>query len=149
MENHSSIKARFYELDNGDIVSISKGLDEHQSYPNRMHGGVISALLDETVGRAIWIVEPGKWGVTVELTVNYKKPVPLNEELKVFGRVTKNSSRLFEGTGELVSKDGEILATCTGKYMKMSLVKIADHDHAEEFMVHVNEVDPKVIERNY
>jgi acyl-CoA thioesterase FadM len=32
------------------------------------------------------------WGVTVELTLKYKKPVPLNEELRVVGRIIKDQA---------------------------------------------------------
>ena len=32
------------------------------------------------------------WGVTVELTLKYKKPIPLDEKLRVIGRITKDSS---------------------------------------------------------
>jgi len=37
----------------------------HQGYPNHMHGGMISAVLDETLGRAVQIYDTGIWGVTI------------------------------------------------------------------------------------
>ena len=52
-ENPWSLKARFYELDNGELLGVFAPLESHQSYPGRLHGGVASALLDETIGRAI------------------------------------------------------------------------------------------------
>ena len=81
MSNNLSLRAKFYEVENELMVGVVTGRDVHQSYPNRMHGGLISALLDEVIGRAINIPEPEAFGVTSELNVKFKKPVPLNDEL--------------------------------------------------------------------
>lgn len=124
IKNELGLKTSFYELENGEIVSVFKTRDEHQSYPGRLHGGITGAILDETIGRAIMIKDKNIWGVTIELNICYKKPIPLNTELKAIGRITKDSRRIFEGTGELLLPNGEIAATAYGRYMKMSIDKI-------------------------
>ena len=87
------------------------------------------------------------WGVTIEFTTRFKKPIPLNEELRVVGRITSETSRTFEGTGELLLPNGEIAATGFGKYLRMPLNKIADFDPIEqEWKVESSEKDPKEIE---
>jgi hypothetical protein len=69
------------------------------------------------------------------------------QELKVIGRITKDSQRLFEGTGELILENGEIAATCDGKYLKLPLDDIADFDREEnEWRVVPLEHDPKSVE---
>lgn len=147
LKNPYGLKASFYELENGELVSIFKTLDGHQSYPGRLHGGVIGAILDETIGRAIMINQKNIWGVTVELNVKYKKPIPLDEELRAVGRITKDSNRLFEGTGEILLANGEVAATAYGKYMKMPIEKIANfnEDH-EEWEIVLSDDDPNEIE---
>lgn len=132
LENQLGLKASFYELGNDELVAIFKPLEEHQSYPGRMHGGIAGTILDETIGRAIMIKENDIWGVTVELTIKFNKPIPLKEELKVIGRITKDSSRLFEGTGEIVLKNGEVAASAWGKYLKMPIHKIADFNKDDQ-----------------
>jgi acyl-coenzyme A thioesterase PaaI-like protein len=132
VNNALGLKASFYELENGEIAAIFKSIEEHQSYPGRLHGGVASAILDETIGRAIMIKHENVWGVTVELNLKYKKVVPLNEELRVVGRITKDSSRLFEGTGEILLSTGEVAVSACGKYMKMPIDKITDLDFGKE-----------------
>ena len=132
-ENPLSLKARFYELDSGELAGVFAPLEVHQSYPGRVHGGVTSAMLDETIGRALSIAHPEAWGVTVELTVRFKKPVPLECELRAIGRITRDTSRLFEGTGELQLPDGTIAAEASGKYMKMSIEQIAAGDFSREW----------------
>lgn len=147
LKNDLGLKAAFYELENGELVSIFTPIEEHQSYPERMHGGIAGSILDETIGRAIMIKHKNIWGVTVELNLKYKKPVPLNEELRVVGRITRDSSRLFEGTGEILLKNGEVAVSAEGKYMKMPIEKIADFntDHQEWKVVQI-ETDPEEIE---
>lgn len=126
IDNKLGLKASFYELDNNELVAIFKPVEEHQSYPERLHGGISATILDETLGRAITIEEETIWGVTVELNIKYKKPVPLNQELKVVAKVTRNTSRMFEGEGKIILANGDIAVTATGKYIKMSLDKIVD-----------------------
>jgi acyl-coenzyme A thioesterase PaaI-like protein len=88
--------------------------------------------LDETIGRAINIADTHTWGVTVELTVRFRKPVPLDGEVRAFGRITRDSSRLFEGTGEIVLQDGSIAAEAQGKYLRMPLDAVTDSEFSEE-----------------
>ncbi len=125
VENALGLHARFYELDDGDLLGVFTPRDEHQSYPGRLHGGVASAMLDETVGRAILLRQPGAWGVTAELTLRFRKPVPLEGELRCVARVTRDTRRLFEGSGELLLADGTVAVEARGKYLKMSLDEIA------------------------
>jgi len=70
------------------------------------------------------IKDRNAWGVTVELNMEYKKPVPLNQELRVVGRITKDSKRLFEGSGEILLTNGDIAVKAHGKYIKMPIEKI-------------------------
>ncbi len=72
------------------------------------------------------------WGVTVEISVRFRKPVPLDQELRVIGRITRDSKRVFEGTGEILLPDGSIAAEAKGKYMKLPLDQIADFNEGEQ-----------------
>src|SRR5699024_1639109 len=47
LKNDLSLRTRFYAVEGDLMVGVVAGRDEHQSYPNRMHGGLITALLDE------------------------------------------------------------------------------------------------------
>jgi acyl-coenzyme A thioesterase PaaI-like protein len=148
MKNPFGLKAFFYETDAKELIAVFKPMEEHQSYPGRLHGGIASAILDETIGRAILMHHDNEiWGVTMELKTRFKKTIPLNEEIKVVGRITKNGNRLFEGTGELILSDGEVAVSASGKYLKMPLDKIADFDRDEnEWCVITSDQDPASIE---
>ncbi|MGL4656474.1 MAG: PaaI family thioesterase [Sarcina sp.] len=146
VDNKLGLHTEFYELENNEVVGIFKTIEEHQSYPGRVHGGMAAALLDETIGRVINIEEPDTWGVTIDLQVKYRKPVPLCEELKVVGRLTKNSHRSFEGEGEIILADGTKAVTATARYMKLPTEKIADGDFSDEWFSLERESDPEVID---
>ncbi|MEJ2306139.1 MAG: PaaI family thioesterase [candidate division WOR-3 bacterium] len=148
LKNPLGLKAHFYELENKELVGIFEPIEEHQGYPGRLHGGIISAILDETIGRSILInYEEDVWFVTVEFNVRFKKPVPLDEEVKVRARLTKETSRIYEGTGEIILKNEEVAAEGYGKYMKLPIEKIADFDYEEqEWRVVSAEKDPEEIE---
>lgn len=128
VSNNAGLQTAFYELEDGTLAATAVARSFHQSYPGRVHGGVSTALLDETIGRAINITEPDTWGVTVEITVRYKKPVPYDVPLLVTGRITENKSRLFSGEGRLILPDGTTAVTATAKYMKLKLSDIAEFD---------------------
>jgi uncharacterized protein (TIGR00369 family) len=149
LKNPHGLFTSFYELDNGDLVALFTAREEHQSYPGRLHGGIITALLDETIGRAIMNRrgEPQVWGVTVEFSTRYLKPVPLDAELRVIGRIVKEEGRYFEGSGEILLPGGEVAAAGTGRYVKLPLEKIADFDATEqEWRVVERPGDPGEIE---
>ncbi len=148
LKNKFGIHARFYVTENHELIALFTPSEEHQSYPGRLHGGIASAILDETIGRAILNkYEEEVWGVTIDLNVKFKKPIPLNEELKVIGRITSENSRMFEGTGEIILQNGETAVTATGKYLKVPLEKITEFNREEnEWRIVELETDPKAIE---
>jgi uncharacterized protein (TIGR00369 family) len=131
IENAAGFKARFFELDGEELVGVFRPREEHQSYPGRLHGGLAFAILDETIGRAINLADTQTWGVTVEFTARFRRPVPLDREVRAVARITKDGSRLFEGTGEIVLEDGTIAVEGRGKYLKMPIEDIVDREFIE------------------
>lgn len=148
LHNPFGLRTAFYELENDHLVGLFTPGEEHQSYPHRLHGGAAAAMLDETIGRSIMIrYDDDCWGVTIEFSARYKQPVPLNQQLRVVSRITKENRLIFEGTGEILLPDGTVAVEGQGKYLKMSLEKIAavDQEHLEWKIVHLPN-DPIEIE---
>jgi uncharacterized protein (TIGR00369 family) len=120
--------ARFYECINeaGEkvLLAIFRPLFEHQSYPERTHGGMTAAVLDEAIGRAVSIHDPSLWAVTIDLSVKYRKPVPIDQELYCETKVIKVASRSFDGEGRMFAKCGTTLATASGRYFILPPDKI-------------------------
>lgn len=136
VKNVAGVQVAFYETVDAEgkpeVLARFTAQAAHQGYPGRLHGGVATGVLDETIGRAVNIGESGglpmRWGVTAELTVRFHQPVPLAVELTARGRITRENRRLFEGTGELYLPDGTVAVSASGKYFKMTLDEIAAVD---------------------
>lgn len=148
LSNRSGLKASFFETDGNELIATFIPTEEHQGFPGRLHGGVASAILDETIGRTVSIGNTEQiFGFTLELSVEFKKPVPLGKELKAIGRITSQNKRFFEGTGEIILENGEIAVIARGRYMKAPLSKIADFEPDEnDWQVIADENDPTFIE---
>jgi acyl-coenzyme A thioesterase PaaI-like protein len=88
-----------------------------QGYPGRMHGGVVSTLIDEAMGWAVYHAR--EWGATARLSVRYRHPVALEQTLRIEAWITKNRGRLMELRAEVLGGDGRLLAEGDGVFMKL------------------------------
>jgi uncharacterized protein (TIGR00369 family) len=91
--------------------------DYQQGYPGRMHGGVVSTLIDEAMGWAVY--HAAKWGATARLNVRFRKPVYLDRKLRVEAWIVKDRARLFELRAEVRDGDGDLLAEGDGVFMRL------------------------------
>jgi len=78
------------------------------------HGGLISMLLDETMAHAC--LSRGTPGVTAELTVRFKKPLPVESIVSVQGRTTEVRGRTAATEGQIQGSDGTVYATARAKF---------------------------------
>jgi uncharacterized protein (TIGR00369 family) len=131
--NPAGVHVHFYEQEDGSVLARFTGKEHHQGYPGRMHGGVITAVMDEVMGRAI-MIRHGEtvWGVTGELHIRFRRPVPLGVELTAMGRIASENNRLFEGSGELYLPDGTVAVEGAGKYIKLDISRIGEFDPVRE-----------------
>lgn len=147
LKNQFGLKASFYELENEELMSVFRASEEHQSYPGRVHGGIATAILDETIGRAIRMKSQDFWGVTISFSTRFRRPVPIGEELRVIGRIDHIGNRFFEGSGEILLGDGTVAVEGRGKFIKLPLDSIADFDEQEqEWRVAPAPSDPEFVE---
>jgi len=95
------------------------GRREHQGYDGALHGGIVSALLDETMGWAIF--QQGIWGVTGRLSVTFRRPVPIGEDLVITGEIVRESRRAIEtkGTVRHAATADEVLAEADALFLVM------------------------------
>lgn len=147
LENNSGLKSQFYALETEELLGIFQPTNDHQGYPGRLHGGLAATILDETIGRAIILKHSDNiWGVTLEFSMRLRKPIPLDSDVRVRTRVTKENKRFFEGTGEILLADGTVAVEGEGRYMKMDIEKIADFDIDEQqWQVKAMKDDPETV----
>ena len=132
LDNVAGVKVRFYETIAADgvaeILARFSGKPCHQGYPGRMHGDVLTGVLDETIARAINYltgVDVERWGITAELNTRFLQPVPLEVEICARGRVLSQNRRMFTGSGEICLPDGTVAVRAEGKFLKLPLSAIS------------------------
>jgi len=142
IHNDAGIKAEFFVCENQDkekvLITRVQPRDIHQSYPDRMHGGVIASLLDEAIGRAAQIIDPNVWAVTIDLNVKYRKAVPLSKTIYIETKITNLGTRAFEGEGKVfVQGENSVFTTATARYFRVpyDAVVPADVPKDEAFFI--------------
>jgi uncharacterized protein (TIGR00369 family) len=78
-----------------------------------IQGGILSAMLDDTMGPAVFVMTEGKlYTATITMTVNFlapAKPGPITGEADV----TQLGKTIAFVAGRLTAEDGTVLATAT------------------------------------
>ena len=89
----------------------------HQSYDGIVHGGIISTLLDEIMGKYVWVLTE-RPSFTARLEVRYRHHGEIGKQLRLESRIIKSKGKLYEVEGKLWQVEGELLiADGTAKVM--------------------------------
>lgn len=146
MDNPIGLKAQFYNMEDKSVMTIFKFKEEYQSFPQRVHGGIIATMLDELGLRALWAKSSeDDFGVTLSINVKYRKPVPYNEVLIGKGLVQKETSKFITIETEIFDKKGNLLANAEVKYIKLAINKIVNDINIHDEMCYLIEDDVKEI----
>lgn len=127
LDNPAGVKAPFYNMEDGSVMSLFQFAEFHQSYPGRVHGGMITAMLDEMGLRAMWSKHGAEddFGVTMSLSSNFRKPVPYAETLIARGELIRETSRFAVIKSQIFDLSGTLLADGELKYLKLDPQVIA------------------------
>lgn len=116
--NPSGLHVRFRT--DGERVFTSFTSDTPQmGFHGRTHGGVMAALLDETMGWAPALANR-RFCLTIELNVQYLKPLPMGMEVTVSGWVSGGNRRIWEAEGEIADAQGTVYARGKGRFLSMN-----------------------------
>ncbi|KAF5023686.1 hypothetical protein F66182_4252 [Fusarium sp. NRRL 66182] len=106
------------------LVAVGEGTS---GYPGVVHGGIVAALLDETMGTIFDL--NGTLGkearafrtgsVTGGIEVKYLNPVPVNSVLCITAVAEEIDGRKTKVRGEMKNEKGEVLATCSSKWVAL------------------------------
>lgn len=140
MDNPIGLHAQFYNMEDGSVMTLFRYNENHQSFPQRVHGGMAATMLDELGLRALWTRgDESTFGVTMSLEVKYRKPVPYNEDLIGRGIVVKETTKFATIQAGIYDKSGELLAEAVVKYIKLDVTRIAEGLDSHEEMCYLIE----------
>jgi uncharacterized protein (TIGR00369 family) len=90
---------------------------QYQGGPGFVHGGIVATLLDEVMAKVNRFEKD--IAVTAELTVEYLKPVRVEQEVTVEGWEVERNGRLRMRQGEIRDSSGAVLARGRGKFVEI------------------------------
>ncbi len=113
--NPIGLHLHFFKIENGSMAFFTPK-HEHQSYNDRMHGGLISTLLDEVMGNYLFMKE-GKAAYTARLEIRFRQPILIGTPIKIIGKEGRRKGRLVIMEGTIYDADGQILTEATAHMM--------------------------------
>jgi uncharacterized protein (TIGR00369 family) len=113
----------------GGAFTIELELEpRHMSRAARAHGGVLFSLLDTALGRAvIEELPPGRGCATVELRINYFRPVQ-SGTITASGRCVQKTKSLAYAEGDVVDAQGKVLARASGTFFLTQTLRQPDRE---------------------
>ncbi len=110
----AGLRLRF-ERDGDRVVTTYTPRSEHQGFPGYLHGGVISALLDETMSRVSLL--DGRWTMTARIEVRYRRPIYVDQAIRAFAEKKSERRGVVEAVGWVALPDGSTAAEATGTFV--------------------------------
>ena len=104
------------KLDGDRCVAYFTPKAEHESYGDRMHGGLTSTLLDEVMGDYVFR-KAGKPAYTARLEIRFRSAIRIGETVKVEGWPEVHRGRLFIMKGKITHDDGTPAAEAKAEMM--------------------------------
>lgn len=131
VENPCGLRIRFFnDGHHRALARVTLG-SQYQSYPGIAHGGILTTILDETMGRAV-LAEDGsddihaaRFMFTARMETRFRQPVPLDEEFVVRGRVDSDRGRVVQVSGEVVLADGRVAVEATATLLTIPPDQVA------------------------
>jgi uncharacterized protein (TIGR00369 family) len=114
--NQGGMKLRFvYDEDRKCFVCNVRLGKRYSGPPGHCHGGIIATILDEAMGKVNKLRDVV--ALTSEMTVNFLKPVPLNQALRVESREVEVNGRKHINMAEILNAKGDVLARGRGLFI--------------------------------
>ena len=91
--NEIGLQLQFYEVD--EFIETQWTLTkEYEGYPEVVHGGIISTLIDEV---AAWVmyIKAGCAGVTSRMSIRYRNPTPSDKGILTLKGKIKETKHFF------------------------------------------------------
>jgi uncharacterized protein (TIGR00369 family) len=116
----TGLKMRFVVERDGSVSCAFTLPQRFQGWRDVAHGGVVALVLDEAMAYAAGA--RGHLGVTADLKMRFRKPVPIGEPLVVRGEVRWQRRNALGIAAELFDATGALLASGEGTFISRGTV---------------------------
>jgi uncharacterized protein (TIGR00369 family) len=115
--NEGGLHLKFFLTEERHVVCFATVGDGFEGPKGYVHGGIIATLLDETMSKAVRA--HGLVAMTRHMEVDYQRPVPSTEEIRLEGRVTRNEGRKHWTEANILDANGKVLAHGKGLFIEV------------------------------
>jgi acyl-coenzyme A thioesterase PaaI-like protein len=117
-----------YTLDgDGSVHASFMGHAALEGFEGVLHGGIVAAVLDGAMLHCLFA--HGYTGMTAELTIRYRHPAVIGEEMLVRARLMHATPPLFHLQAEVLQGD-QVKALATGKFMQRDRRQSSEGTHS-------------------
>ena len=88
----------------------------HQGFKDIVHGGIITAVLDEAMVKAV--LSEGVEALTAEISVRFRSPLLTGDRSVVEAEIKNMGKRLIETSARLMKSDGTVVAEAEAKLLR-------------------------------
>lgn len=126
-DNSVGLNHRFY-AENGSVFSDVYIPADYCGFKDVVHGGICTALLDETMGWTPFICEStlDRLCFTRSLDIKFRKNAPTMTSLIIEAKYQGMRKGICEVTGALKDDSGAVYATATGRFIPISPEKMQE-----------------------
>jgi acyl-coenzyme A thioesterase PaaI-like protein len=112
------------EVVDGVVVGRARYGAPYEGPPGCVHGGYIAASFDDVLGIAQSL--SGSGGMTGTLSVRYRQPTPLHEDVVFEARLDRVEGRKIFTAGVLKGPDGEVTAEAEAVFISVPLERFEE-----------------------
>ena len=103
-------------LEQGRSWTESELPHQFEGWEGVVHGGILSAIVDEVMAWAV--ISTGELGVTVRMETEYRRPVTVGLPIRADGWISERRRRRFETAARIVDPaTGDVLVEARGTYL--------------------------------
>ena len=112
-----TLGARIAEAEPGRVVLELVAGRRHRHGGGVVQGGVITQIADAAMGMSLaTLQEDGMWNTTIELKINFLRPV-IEGRLRAIGRVVEMKQTLLFSEADVVDEQGRLVARASSTCM--------------------------------
>jgi acyl-coenzyme A thioesterase PaaI-like protein len=131
-ENPMGLKLEFHTAKPGTVEAKINLPKDYEGYPDIIHGGILSAIMDEVTGRA-QISLKDRFMVTAQLTTKFRMPVLVDQNYTVIGVAGDIRGRVSMSTGQILDMDGRIMAEADAVFVDLTQEQIDSRADASDY----------------
>jgi uncharacterized protein (TIGR00369 family) len=113
----ATLGARISEAEPGRVVLELEAGPQHRHGGGVVQGGVIAQIADAAMGMSLGTLqEDGLWNTTIDLKINFIRPV-ISGRIRAVGRVVEMKQTLFFSEADVLDEQGRLVARASSTCM--------------------------------